>query len=544
MTEPDPAHARGPWCANCRASHHRRPRWNLRLAPAVVAVLLLPGPVLAQANPTAEQLVMQMQLLAPEQRVGAREQLLALGKAAVPALLAGLEAVDEDVRTERMAVLVELGPVAGSAVPELKRLVTQKECPALVPTLEALAELVPYRDAAVAFDQQVLTDIHVKQLLMRQRGQVAPADPVLTFQRLRVRFEFPSQLDQDELVTAVQSYNAFRVELAIELLGQRGVAEPTALAALRALLERPEPRILTTERTVPLHRKAARAILAMAPASAEAELARRVLAGELLPQSPSPPIPERARTRVAELVTELARPDKRAAAAANLVALGAIAVGPIAATLQQDHDVEFVAAALGILGDLGPRAASAVPQLFDALLTLPIDHTIAVLHALRQTGPWCRDLVPSLSGSWSVGRLEIAGRHIKGNPDAAFLNEYQMVAQSFHMAMSVDPGSSLRELQTMLSHPMVVMRERALIVLRERGVSARPLLPVLVTMLSAEQPSQHVMKMLDAQSSTSERIDRTSHLQRLAAMAILAIATADDPAVAAARAVLERPEIR
>ena len=505
---------------------------------AIVSVLLsVTALAAAQSRPTPGELVEQ--LAVAEQRGPARERLLALGKDAVPALANRVSATERELRAEVLAILIELGPDAGAAVPQLAAAMRgSPDYP--TSTLQALAELVPFRAPDVEIVKEELSRFQLTRL--HRRGQPdTDSDPSLGT-RLQQRLDFPRAPDVASLLTIVQGYQAFRVELAVEHLGLHGPAAAAALPMLQRLLERREPRILTTERTVPLHRKAARAVLAIAPASPAAELARAVLAGKTPPPAAPSPVPDRARARIAELVVQLDDATKRSAAAANLVALGALAAPAVAATLTQEHDVDSREAALGVLRDLGPRAASTVPELAEALTSLSAEHTVSVMRALQATAPWCRDVVTLGCAAFSIGQLELHGRRVQGKIDAEFLTAFFAAQMEFHAVMTVDPSCSLDELGKLLDSPAVTTREAALAVARERGAECRSLLPALATMLTADQPKGHFVRWNEGGSVTTGDVDRSADVQNLAARAIVAIAPPDDPLVIAARDVLARPE--
>jgi hypothetical protein len=363
-----------------------------------------------------------------------------------------------------------------------------------------------------------------------------------TLERLLRRCEFPRAPDVETLLAIARGYHAYRVELAVEHLARHGSSAAAALPVLQRLLERREPRLLLTDRTVPLHRRAARAVLAIAPASPVAELARAVLAGKAPPPAAAPPVPERARARIAELVAELDVAAKRTAASANLVALGQLSAPAVAATLAEEHDADSREAALAVLRALGPRAASTVPQLLDALASLSTEHTISVLRTLQVTAPWCTDVVPALNFGYSPGKFEVVGRRVPGKADGALLTEVYAAQMQFHAAMSVDPSSSPTELAVLLDSHAVEVREASLAVVRERGAECRTLLPTLEKMLMADPPKVEYLHWRDSGAFRPRQVDRSAFVQHLAAQAIVAVAAPDDPVVNAAREVLARGE--
>jgi hypothetical protein len=107
--------------------------------------------------------------------------------------------------------------------------------------------------------------------------------------------------------------------------------------------------------------------------------------------------------------------------------------------------------------------------------------------------------------------------------------------------VGVDPASTAVELAEFLQSPSVAMRERALAIARDQGAAARDLLPAVADMLVATQPKLHGSEWVAANEARTWSVDRTPHVQRLAAETIVAIAAADDPLVAKAREILARP---
>jgi hypothetical protein len=321
--------------------------------------------------------------------------------------------------------------------------------------------------------------------------------------------------------------------MAVELLGRRGPAARAALPVLQALLARPDPRVLMTDRTVPIRAKAARAILAIDPDADAAGQARAVLAGSVLVPTKALVVPERARVRVEEVISELADPGKREAARANLVAFGSLAVVPLLAALEDDHDADFREAALCVLSELGARASDAVPALFELLTKWPAENLVSVMRTLTATAPWCCDALPSMWYSGSQGSIAILGHPVL-NADQAFCNAFIDASQVFYAVMDVDPGSTLSELRGHLGSKSVVTREAALAVLRHRGAQARSLLLAIGGVLEEPQPDREVVGWMGG----SHMEGRNDVVHRLAAEAILAIAAPDDPLVAKAREVL------
>ena len=468
----------------------------------------------------------------------ARKRLLALGASAAAPLAARIGTAPADHACACLEVLGELGPAGGAAVPTLVDLLRDRRRAAelRVALVAALAELIPYRGDGI--------EITTGDLATLGLG-AGRADGNWT--RLLERQQFPRGLDLDALHAAAAGRRPLHVEVAIEQLGARGPAASRAVPLLRTVLDRPEPRILLTDSRVPLHRKAAKALLAIAPDAPEAAAARAVLAGTWSPPAPPEPVvPERARRRVDELLDalEAAEPARRLAAADNLVALGGIAVGPVASRLDPSAGAQTIDGALDVLCRLGKQSVPAVPAIAEALLRLPAAHTIAVVRALGATVPWSTDAFVYPSCSYSVGRLVIEGHQIAGTIDVPFLNAFQAAMMEMHVAIAIPVDGSPEQLRPLLSDPWVAHRRRALEVIAARGAECAGLLDTLAPMLQAPQPPESVMEMMDARTTVAIHVDRSDVIQRLAAKAIVAVAPADHALVAAARERLAQPEAK
>src|SRR5690606_4693545 len=118
--------------------------------------------------------------------------------------------------------------------------------------------------------------------------------------------------------------------------------------------------------SLPMHRKVASAVTAIAKNSPTARFAQSVVAGEI-PKPAVAVIPARAKARIDELLRELAVASTRERAAANLVALGRLSAMPLAERLGVSKDPKFLTAAIAVLDALGPAAAEAVPAMLKAL---------------------------------------------------------------------------------------------------------------------------------------------------------------------------------
>lgn len=500
--------------------------------------LLLVLPLAAQVERDPARLVGQLRVA--EERASARAALVAQGSAAVPALLDLLPDVEGDEADRLLGILEEIGPAAGSAVPELLAAVDRAATTWGSRLLWTLSELGPYRSPGVELDGARLgIQVHMARL---QKRVVGGGDDAVPLGRLDSRLSIPIDAAVAALRHIVRGHSAWRIELAVELLGRRGADAAAALPELRQVLDRPDPRVLTTERTVPLRAKAARAILAIAPMGEHAGAARAVLAGAKAPAPP--PVPPRVLARIDKLATELRVDATCQAAADNLVALGEPAAATlVAAAKNEPGDVRTVA--LRALRGLGQRAAAVVPDLLDLLFEVEAEDAVAIVEVLTAAAPWCRDVMPYFSYGGSVGSLEVMGHRLPGAPGVADLNAFWAAAAELIVALDIDPTCSWSELARLLEHRDVLHRERALELLAARDADARPLLPVLAGMLDARHPPRHVHTWVDARSSRSELRDCSPRVHWLVARAILAIASRDDPLVPRAEEIVAAgPEAR
>lgn len=297
---------------------------------------------------------------------------------------------------------------------------------------------------------------------------------------------------------------------------------------------------LPFEHRVPLHRKAARALLAIAPGSPEAETARAVLAGTWQVSAVATPVvPVRMRQRIDALLAELtdATADelRRRSAVDNLVALGAPAAVPVAMLLEPGCPAGVIQAALEVLTRLGKHAAPAVRRLTKVLFELPCDNTVAVMRALTATVPWSDDVFLPLNYLSSGDSLEIVGRKIQGTCDAAFLNAFREASDDFHIMGRVALDSSIDSLRELLTGRDPRMRRRALEVVVARAGDCVGLLDTLAPMMAEDQPKEPFSEWQPNGSVRTGMRDCSDRIHRLAANAILAVAPSNHPLLAKAR---------
>jgi hypothetical protein len=478
-------------------------------------------------------------------RPAARERLLALGAGAVPAIVARLKKADAELAPYLLSLLVELGPPAGAALPQVIELLEPDTVPLHV-VVDTIAELAPWRSA-----DATVTARSVQQASMSRWVQVmrlaGSTEYVAAYERVRQRFGFPRDADVATVVIGLDGSSGARVEFACDLLRARGPAAAAAVPALCGVLDRPEPRVLGTSRTLPVHAKAARAILAITATGDAADVARDVLAGRRAPPAAAKrAVPERLEQRIAALLAELRVASKRATAVANLVALGSVVAGPVGAELAAAKpDAETADALLGVLDALGPSAADAAPALYAALTTLSVDQATTALTVLTAVVPSVADVVPlpaySLRGS---GGVTLGGVALSGSPDPDAMNRFYAVITRFSARLRVLPGAGGAELAELLRDDSVEVREFALDAIAARGPACRSLLPAIGAMLTREQPRMTQLQWGLARGVATKEVDRTDHVQRLAARAMLAVAEPGDPLLQQAHEVLARPETK
>jgi len=403
-----------------------------------------------------------------------------------------------------------------------------------VDVLDTVAELVPYAPGA---DGLADHDLLHARLRHNDGNQLA-------WSRLTTRRGFDTTADIATLTAIAAGLRAWHVELAVELLGQRGAAALCALPTLHALLDLPDPRIVGSSARVPLRRKAARAILAIAPDGKQAAHARAVIAGDPEPAANAAAMPLRLRQRIDQLLQELEHDPTRTAATANLVALGANTARPLVEALAHEHTAAFRDAALMALRQLGRAAAPVAVDLRVLLPRLPIEHTVAVYDALTATAPWSRDVADTNTLVMSTSTLRIDGQTVPGNTDGETMTQVDRAAGRFWSAMSMDPTWPLAKLVGLLEDRDVRLRKRALELLGQRHDTARAVLPQIAAAMRAEHPQVASIFWQDDGSMRTGRESSTLEVQALAAEAILAIAAPDDRLVAEARRVLPQAEKR
>src|SRR5262249_32613001 len=152
------------------------------------------------------------------------------------------------IAEESLAILRELGPQAASALPAVIKLldVEPRDRVSMDLIVVTLAELLPFRgrDSDIAAAAPA-TDI-CQRIMAGNRG-VGRVSPL---ERLRFRAEFPLDLELQDLIASTRACRAYRIEVAVDLLGARGAEARQAVPVLQQLLARRDPLVLETDGTV------------------------------------------------------------------------------------------------------------------------------------------------------------------------------------------------------------------------------------------------------------------------------------------------------
>lgn len=472
----------------------------------------------APPQPPIDPAILVGQLDDPQLRIAAANALVAQGGAAVAPLLAELERAIERQRApqqrEALRLLRALGPQGGTALPRLLALSHRLDLSASHELVCTVAELAPYRPPSLSIRA---TDIGLPW------HRVAP-ETELELRRLRVRAWSEPGGDLATLRAMASEPDAFRNELAIELLALRGPAARAALPALEAVLERRDPRVTGTTRRVPLRVSAANAILRIDSEGTLGQRARAVLADT---GSGASPPSERTRRQIETLVAAYATAEQRELAATHLVALGPDGIRALLGAPTQQHD---------------PRAHDAVPHLVD------------------QPAPILAEVVFELAALASVARPTDRGRLLDALTRAApHTRDVLMIARdvsSRDPTVEAELGTAYDRLQAALDVPTwlpiaalahtaltgsLAAVQRASSILAQRGKEACAALPALASALHRDFTGQIRVRVARGAAWIPRVAPEFDYTRDRVAEAILQIADASDPLTAEARRVLDRP---
>jgi len=164
----------------------------------------------AEAQVTVEQRRLVDQLVGP-QREEAHRELVAQGRGAISALVDGLDDQRPEVVRQVLVILGELGPDATSAVPVLLDR-ARSDGPFSANCLWSLADLAPFRPKNMDLDDRGLASLEMRWL---GHGRIPELMWIQAMSRLRARCDFPTDLGLQDLVAAVQSFQPYRLELAV-----------------------------------------------------------------------------------------------------------------------------------------------------------------------------------------------------------------------------------------------------------------------------------------------------------------------------------------
>lgn len=509
-------------------------RW---IASSVVLVCF--AETLAAQEVRAVRLVQRLKGSSEVTHEQAGDALVALGGQAVKPLLDALPAKDNRKFARRvLRLLGRIRPSGGTAFPDLMAIGKKLDSDNLIDLLRTLGDLAPYRPEGT--DADVIARDSFRFLIRSPRPTRAFLGDA--WHRLRMRAGFSLRPTLEYLVTALDGYRPYRVELAIEHTARRGAAAHAVVPGLLRILDRPDPRIPSTDQRLPLRENAARAILKIAGAEyVDATARARAVLDGAGPRAPRP-IPQRAKERLAQLIRDLASDDPKRihAASVNLEAYRTLSVPVIAVALPSLRSAESRSAALGVLRRLGQEAAPAYFALTEVLTVYPARHTAEIMELLAEIVPWSRDVSSSLLYTYRLGDLRLLGVRIQGDASPGVFNRVAAAYQKYTAAVTVDPGVTIDDLARLLRHASVCKREVALRLLRLRGRAARPAIRSVLEAMRDSHPSTSEV-IWNADGSSSHRmVSRDDAIHRRAAEAVLAIDPENERAVVEARAVLRR----
>lgn len=334
-------------------------------------------------TPRVRSLAEFVKALGTAEGPASRESLLAGGAEAARALRTGLDENEAIERTrERLELLTRLGPAAAGEYEALQRAARHRPLRAPVEFARTIGEIAPYR-AENAGNGQL-----VPLVVMRLDGVDDPSatNQLLALERLRfeTRHETRADAPLPALLELLHSRRPYRVELAVELLAQRGRTAFAAAPFLRQMLRGTDPRVLRTDRVIPLREAAARALLAIEPDAAHPSPK---------PVTAEPVFPERALARSRELVRDLLVPERRADARTVLGSMGPVAVQACSEFVTGSSDLCDALEVLDcvLIGDADTSLLTT--RLLEQLSTSKPEERLRLLALLAFAAPYSRDVV-------------------------------------------------------------------------------------------------------------------------------------------------------
>lgn len=459
----------------------------------------------------------------------ARRGLLALGPDAARVLADGLDEDEPLDRTaQRLELLAQLGAQAGAEFDAVQAAAQRHPLRLPVEFARTVAELAPFRPASSELDFGM-------PFYVRERDGIADAQSVNVelariAVRARTRADVRATDDVNLHLARLNSHRAFVVEAAIDCLAKRGAAAAPAIPALRERTRQSDPRILRTDRTVPLREKAAAAILAIDPTVPFAEELRRPF-----DQPTRRPPPERVLARASELLLELDDAERRAGARENLLLLGPLCAPAVAEFVVANAQRSASFEAVDVLLEGSWDTTQVTARLVDALATAaPADRLrLAILLAL--VAPRSRDVVvpphhDGVSSLW-LGEVDLMQGLAKRSRSTL-----HFIAEDIDGCLSFDPEAPASVIETQLDSNSFPLSLHALLAIRLRpGEFAEAALRLRRELESVAHNTRFGV-MLDEASVTC--LTRRCH--SAAAEALLAQVAPESPDAERARAVLER----
>ncbi len=195
------------------------------------------------------------------------DELVRIGKPAVPGLLEVVQSGRPPARYRAMEVLGRMGPDASEVLPDLVEVAPNLGSTELPTLIRAVGNLLPYRESIPELEAKLIPMI--LKAYESASGQ-AREGVVMSADRTLARFKLKADAEIAELQTALENPDSYLRELAAELLGRRGSDAKPALKSLDEAagnFEHPDVKgsnLNPVEYSSEVQRSAANAVLAIA----------------------------------------------------------------------------------------------------------------------------------------------------------------------------------------------------------------------------------------------------------------------------------------
>ena len=226
----------------------------LRLAITVIGGAAL---AIAQDEVDTRRLPVLIRGLGTEP-ISAAEELVQIGKPAVPELLSVVRTRRPPIRYRAIEVLGRMGPEAIEALPVLVEVAPSLGDSEVPTVIRAIGDLLPYREADLPELEATLTPLAMKAYANASAESQVPI--LMEMDRTLARLAFKVDASFEDLQKALASEDGWVRELGAELLGRRGSEAKPALKTLDELAANFRQVELTSE----VQRAAANAVLAIA----------------------------------------------------------------------------------------------------------------------------------------------------------------------------------------------------------------------------------------------------------------------------------------